>query len=46
MTTKPSFRAEFKAGDRRKTAISMARWVSTRGEKGPRPEVKTATVAA
>lgn len=34
MTTKPSFRAEFKAGEWGKTLVSMARWVSTRGEGG------------
>lgn len=27
-------------------AVSMAHWVSTRGEKGPWSEVTTATVAA
>ncbi len=46
MTTRPSFRAEFKAGEGGKTAVYMARWVSTRGEKGPWSEVTTATVAA
>jgi len=46
MTTKPSFRAEFKAGEGGKTAVYMARWVNTRGEKGPWSEVATATVAA
>ena len=46
MTTKPSFRAEFKAGEGGKTAVSMARWVKTRGEKGPWSEITTATVAA
>ena len=46
MTTKPSFRAEFKAGEGGKTAVYMARWVNTRGEKGPWSEVTTATVAA
>jgi hypothetical protein len=46
MTTRPSFRAEFKAGDAGKTAVDMARWVNTRGEKGPWSEVTTATVAA
>jgi hypothetical protein len=46
MTTKPSFRAEFKAGEGGKTAVSMARWVNTRGEKGPWSEITTATVAA
>ncbi|MBU6413979.1 MAG: hypothetical protein KGS45_10940 [Planctomycetes bacterium] len=28
------------------TAVYMARWVNTRGEKGPWSEVTTATVAA
>jgi hypothetical protein len=46
MTTRPSFRAEFKAGEGGKTAVSMARWVNTRGEKGPWSEITTATVAA
>lgn len=46
MTTKPSFRAEFKAGEGGKAAVYMARWVNTRGEKGPWSEVTTATVAA
>jgi len=46
MTTRPSFRAEFKAGENGKTAVYMARWVNTRGEKGPWSEVTTATVAA
>ena len=46
MTTKPSFRAEFKAGEGGKTAVYMARWINTRGEKGPWSEVTTATVAA
>ena len=46
MTTKPSFRAEFKTGEGGKTAVYMARWVNTRGEKGPWSEVATATVAA
>lgn len=46
MTTRPSFRAEFRPGEGGKTAVYMARWVSTRGEKGPWSEVTTATVAA
>ncbi len=46
MTTKPSFRAEFKAGEGGKTAVYMARWVNTRGEKGPWSEVTTTTLAA
>jgi hypothetical protein len=46
MTTKSSFRAEFKPGEGGKTAVYMARWVNTRGEKGPWSEVTTATVAA
>jgi hypothetical protein len=46
MTTRPSFRAEFKAGEGGKTAVYMARWINTRGEKGPWSEVTTATVAA
>lgn len=46
MTTKPSFRATFKPAEGGKTAIYMARWVNTRGEKGPWSEIATATVAA
>lgn len=46
MTTRPSFRAEFKAGEGGKTAVYMLRWVNTRGEKGPWSEITTATVAA
>lgn len=46
MTTKPSFRADFKPGEGGKTAVYMARWVNTRGEKGPWSEITTATVAA
>jgi hypothetical protein len=46
MTTKPIFRAEFKAGEGGKTAVYMARWINTRGEKGPWSEITTATVAA
>jgi len=56
MTTRPTFRAEFKPGEGGKTwgaAVSMARpprricdWINTRGEKGPWSEIATATVAA
>jgi hypothetical protein len=46
MNTKPSFRAEFKAGEGGTTAVYRARWFNTRGEKGPWSEVTTATVAA
>jgi hypothetical protein len=46
MTTRPSFRAEFKAGEGGKTAVYMARWINTRGEKRPWSEITTATVAA
>jgi hypothetical protein len=35
MTTKPSFRAEFKAEGGGTTAVSMTRWVNTGVEKGP-----------
>lgn len=34
MTIKPCFRAEFKASEGGRTAVSMARWVSTRGDAG------------
>lgn len=43
MTTKPSFRADFKAGEGGKTSVYMARWVKTQGEKGPWSEVTRAT---
>jgi hypothetical protein len=46
MTTRPSFRADFKPGEGGKTAVYLARWINTRGEKGPWPEITTATVAA
>lgn len=51
MTTRPSFRAEFKAGEGGNVgaAVSMARWVNTlggRGEKRPWSDVTTATVTA
>ena len=46
MTTKPTFRADFKLGEGGKTAVYMARWINTRGEKGPWSEITTATVAA
>ena len=45
MTNRPSFRAEFRAGDGGKTAVYMSRWVNTRDEKGPWSELTTATVA-
>ncbi|MCC6321208.1 MAG: hypothetical protein IT438_07210 [Phycisphaerales bacterium] len=46
MATRPSVTAEYRAEGGGKTAVSMLRWVSTRGEKGPWGEVMTATVAA
>jgi len=46
MTTRPTFRADFKPGEGGKTAVYMARWINTRGEKGPWSEITTATVAA
>lgn len=46
MATKPSIRAAFRAGDGGKTAVSMARWINTRGEKEPWPEIAMATMAA
>jgi hypothetical protein len=46
MTTKPSFRAEFKVGEWGKTAAHMARWANTRGDRGPWSDVATAKVAA
>ncbi len=33
MTTRPSFRAEFKAGDGGKTAVYMTRWGNALGER-------------
>jgi len=53
MATKPSIRADFRAGDggtKWGGAVYMARWISTflgeREEKGPWLEIATATVAA
>jgi len=46
MTTKPTFRVEFKPGEGGKTAVYMTRWVNMQGEKGPWSEIATATVAA
>jgi hypothetical protein len=46
LSTKPTLRAEYAAAAGGKTAVYMARWVSTQGEKGPWSEVTTATVAA
>jgi hypothetical protein len=43
VTARLSFRAEFKAGDGGKTAVSMTRWVNTRGEEGPWSEIAAAT---
>jgi len=44
-TTGP-LRADFHPGQGGKTAVYMARWVSSRGEKGPWSEICSATVAA
>ena len=41
MTTRPTFRADFKPGEGGKTAVYMARWINTRGEKGPWSEITT-----
>jgi len=50
MTTKPTFRALVQARRRRQnwggTAVSMARWITTRGERGPRSDQAQATSAA
>jgi len=46
MTTRPSFRAEFKASEGGKTAVCMARCVNTQGERGSWSEVCAATAAA
>jgi hypothetical protein len=46
LSTKPTLRAEFPTTAGGKTAVYMARWVSTQGEKGPWSEICTATVAA
>ena len=46
MTTRPTFRTEFKPGEGGKTAVYMAHWINTREEKGPWSEIATATVAA
>lgn len=46
LTLRPTLLARFKPGEGGKTAVYMARWVNTRGEKGPWSEVTSATVAA
>lgn len=46
MTSEPRFHAEFKAAEGGKTAVSMARWISTRVEKGPWSDIVTATAEA
>jgi len=46
MTIMPTFRAEFKPSEGGKTAVYTARWINTRGEKGPWSEIATAMVAA
>jgi len=46
MTTKPTFRVEFKPGEGGETPVYMARWINTRGEKGPWTEIATLRVAA
>ena len=46
MATKPSIRADFRGGAGGKIAVYMARWIDTRGEKGPWSEICSATVAA
>ena len=46
MTTRATFRAKFKPGEGGKTAVFMARWVSTRGTPGPWRNIASATVAA
>jgi len=48
MATKPSIRADFRSGDGGTNwggAVYMARWINTRGEKGPWSEITMATVA-
>ncbi|MFO0857477.1 MAG: hypothetical protein U0640_09010 [Phycisphaerales bacterium] len=35
MTTRPNLRANYTTAAGGRTAVSMARWVNTRGEKGP-----------
>jgi hypothetical protein len=45
MTTKPILRAALKVGVGGNTAIYMARWASTGGERGPWSELAIATVA-
>jgi hypothetical protein len=44
MTTRPSFRADFKPGEGGNTTVYLARWVNTRDDKGPSSEVTTVTV--
>jgi hypothetical protein len=46
ITTRLSFRSEFKAGDGANTAFYMTRWINRRGERGLWSEITTATPAA
>lgn len=46
MTNRQRICVELKAGDGGETAVSMTRWVKSRGEKAPWSEIPTATVAA
>ncbi|MBL9001503.1 MAG: hypothetical protein JNK25_10250 [Phycisphaerae bacterium] len=46
MMTRPTPGTGFRADDGGTTAVFMARWINTRGEKGPWSEITTATLAA
>ena len=40
MTTQPTFHAELKPGEGANTAVSMARWINTRGEEDPQSQIR------
>ncbi|MCK5644055.1 MAG: hypothetical protein KAJ19_24870 [Gammaproteobacteria bacterium] len=44
--TRTPYTADFSGGDAKKTAHYMARWVNTKGEKGPWSETASATIGA
>ena len=46
MMTRPFLRAKFERGEGGKTAVFMARWVSTQGQKRPWSRIASVTVAA
>ena len=46
VSSRGNLQTDFQSAEAGKTAYYALRWVSTRGEKGPRSEVCSATVAA